>query len=318
MNQPIKHMNQQILVIDDSEIIHPLVKTILAEEAADVHSATDPGVGLTLAATICPDLILLDIDMPGMDGFEVCKRLKANPATTKCAVIFLTSHSAANEKVRGFGLGAADYVTKPFNRSELLARVRASLRTTQVLRSLESTSLLDPLTGLGNRAMFVQRISAEICLRVRVANPLSIIVMNIDHFKTINDTYGRPIGDEVLKLVGKTLLSLCRMEDVACHVGGDEFAIIKPFTTGADAIIFAERIRETLAAMPIKPEGLSFPHLAREPFSVTASFGVADALNPYDPSMIQRAGDALYQAKEEGRNRLSMASQMIEPKSAAA
>src|ERR1700722_17825365 len=122
-------MQQQLLVIDDSDKVHTLVKTILTEEPVEVHSATDPKYGLVLAASLRPDLILLDVDMPGMNGFEACRQLKLNPATAGIPVIFLTSLSAVNQKVQGFNLGAVDYVTKPFNRAELLARVRASLRT---------------------------------------------------------------------------------------------------------------------------------------------------------------------------------------------
>jgi len=311
-------MNQQILVLDDSEKIHPLIKAILAEDPVDIHSATDPNYGLILAASVVPDLILLDVDMPGMDGFEVCKHLKADPATAKCPIIFLTSHSAVKEKVRGFGLGAVDYVTKPFNRAELLARVRASLRNNQVIRSLEATALIDPLTGLGNRAMFVQRIAAEICLRIRSNNPLSIIMMDVDHFEKLNDTYGHPVGDQVLHLIGQTLTSLCRIEDVPCRIGGDEFGIISPLTTGTDAAIFAEHIRNTLAEKIIEPKGLSVSLLAREFIRVTASFGVAQAEITYDRSMIQRADDALFRAKQQGGNRASVASPVIEAVSAAA
>lgn len=295
-------MNQQILVIDDSEKIHKLVKAILAQEPVEVHCATDPNYGLVLAGSIRPDLILLDVDMPGTDGFEACKQLKTDPATADCPVIFLTSISEVKEKVRGFGLGAMDYITKPFNAAELVARVRRSLRTTQVIRSLESQSLIDPLTGLGNRAMFVRRIASEICLRSRSDHPLSVIVMNLDEFSKINETLGRSVGDQVLEMTGKVLTQLCRLEDVPCRVGGDAFGIIAPHTSGADALILAGRIRKLLAEKIVEPRGESLPMLARQSFGVTASFGVAEATARYDRSMIQRADEALDQARQTGNH----------------
>jgi diguanylate cyclase (GGDEF)-like protein len=311
-------MNQQILVIDDSDKIHPLVKAILAGEPVDIQSATDPQYGLLLAQSIRPDLILMDVDMPGMNGFEACRQLKSNPATADVPVIFLTSLSDVKEKVHGFSLGAVDYVTKPFNRAELMARVRASLRTNQVIRTLEEKALIDPLTGLGNRAMFVQRFEAEVALRVRFKTPLSCILMDVDHFKQINDTWGHPVGDQVLKMIGKVIAELCRTEDVACRFGGEEFVIIAPHTNATDAEIFAERIRKILADTRFKPEGMAMNPLLGDYIKVTASFGVAEATDLYDRSMLQRADDAMYQAKQEGRNRVVVAGPLPAGQEAAA
>ena len=305
-------MKQQILVIDDSEKIHPLVKAILSEEPVDVQSATDPKYGLVLAASMHPDLILMDVDMPGMDGFEACRQLKADPATADVPVMFLTSVSDVRKKVHGFGLGAIDYVTKPFNHAELIARVRASLRTHQVIRSLEEKALIDPLTGLGNRAMFIQRFEAEVCLRVRFHTPLSCILMDVDHFKQINDTWGHPVGDQVLQMIGKVISDLCRTEDVACRFGGEEFVIIAPHTHALDAEIFAERIRTILADTKFKPQGIPSSPLLGESISVTASFGVAEATDLYDRTLLERADDAMYRAKQEGRNRVAVAGASVE------
>jgi diguanylate cyclase (GGDEF)-like protein len=305
-------MNHQILIIDDAQKIHPLIKAILAREPVDVHCATDPNHGLILAASILPDLILLDVQMPEMDGFEVCRQLKADPTTAKCPIIFLTSRSETKEKVHGFGLGAMDYITKPFNAAELVARVRSSLKTNRVIRSLEETALIDPLTNLGNRAMFVRRMSAEICLRARSGNPLSITLMELDHFDALVQTYGRPVGNQVLSIIGEALLDSYRLEDVACHFGDGEFGIITPSTNAADAITFAEQVRQILACRLIKPEGNPLSVMAQECVRVTASFGVAEAVMPYDRSMIQRAGEALRKAQLEGRNRVSLASTSIQ------
>jgi diguanylate cyclase (GGDEF)-like protein len=300
-------MNQQILLVDDAEKIHPLVRAILAGEPADIHSALDPDQGLMLASSIIPDLILLDVDMPGMDGFELCRKLKATPQTAECPVIFLTSHAQAQEKVHGFKLGAMDYVTKPFNHAELLARVRASLQTRRVIRTLESQARIDPLTGLGNRATFVRRYASEICLRARSKTPLSIILMGLDNLDQIIDTHGRAVGDQVLATTGETLHRLCRLEDIACHFGDGEFGIIAPNTPGRAAFTFAGRMRAALACSVMRPAGAPVSVIAQQNIRITASFGVADALHPFDRSMIERGDDALCSAIQQGGNTVSMA-----------
>ena len=142
--------------------------------------------------------------------------------------------------------------------------------------------------------------------------------MDVDHFKVINDTYGHPVGDQVLQNIGKIITELCRTEDVACRFGGEEFVIIAPHTHGADAVIFAERVREILAATHFKPQGISSPLLLGQSIRVTASFGVSEAVGSYDRSMLQRADDAMYQAKQQGRNRVLMASPVVALQSAAA
>jgi diguanylate cyclase (GGDEF)-like protein len=311
-------MNKQVLLIDDSQQIHPLVRSILGSEPVDVCSATDAKCGLTLAESVKPDLVLLDIDMPGMDGFAVCKHLKANPATATCPVIFLTAHAQANEKVHGFALGAVDYVTKPFNPSELVARVHSSLRTHNVIRSLEEQALTDPLTGLGNRAMFERRLASEIALRIRFDTPLAIIMMDIDHFKAVNDLHGHLVGDKVLHSVGKIISEHCRVEDVACRFGGEEFAVIATHTVGGDAETLAERIRISIADSVLELDGASTNPLMEKVVRVTASFGIADANDRYDRSMVERADIALYNAKQAGRNRVCRESAEKQPLSKSA
>ncbi len=313
-----ENMNQQLLIIDDSPQIHPLIRTILAEEPVDIQSATDPNYGLTLAASMHPDLILLDVEMPGMTGFEACRKLKENPETADVPVIFLTSVSEVKKKVEGFSVGAVDYVTKPFNPTELKARVNASLRTENHIRSLEEKALIDPLTGLGNRAMFMHRFEAEVASRIRFNNDLSVILMDIDHFKDINDTYGHLIGDRVLQRVGKIIADLCRTEDVACRFGGEEFVIIAPHTTAEDAEILAERIREIIANTRFTPEGFKSSPMLEECIRLSASFGVAEAGDLYDRSMLKRADEAMYRSKQEGRNRVTIAGPWVQDQEAAA
>ena len=295
-------MKQQILVIDDSESVHPFVKAILANESVEIHSAMDAKYGMVLATSICPDLILLDVDMPQMNGFDACQQLKADPATANCPIIFLTAQSSPKEKVHGFGLGAVDYVTKPFNPSELLARVQSSLRTRVAIRDLEDKVLTDPLTGMWNLAMFDQRLKAEIALRSRFDVPLSVIALDVDRFTKINDVFGSETGNEVLQKVGKAVTSLCRTEDVACRIGGDEMAIISPHTSAAAAEIFAERIRKAIGEIRLTAASSGKSACSKEQMHISASFGVAAATDSHDRSMLHRAGEALEAAKGRGGN----------------
>lgn len=293
-------MYQKILVIDDSKEVHTLVKSLLADEPVTIEVAFSGEMGISLAASLRPDLILLDVEMPGVDGFETCRQLKADPATSSLPVIFLTARASTEEKVRGFNLGAVDYVTKPFESPELVSRVRASLRTTRLIRLLEEKALIDPLTGLGNRAMFEGRFAAEVGLRIRTGNPLSCIMMDVDRFKDINDKYGHPFGDHVLGKIGETLVDICRIEDVACRHGGEEFVVLAPRTCAADAAVLAERMCTAIAEIPFSRDGKSI--------TVTCSFGVAEAVGAFGRLMLDRADQALYQSKKNGRNRVSIAS----------
>jgi diguanylate cyclase (GGDEF)-like protein len=297
-------MNRQILVIDDSKPIHSLVTALLADDPVDIHSATDAPYGLVLAASLHPDLILLDVDLPGMNGFDVCRQLKANFETADLPVIFLTAMSSVEEKVRGLELGAADYITKPFNLAELHLRVRGSLRTSHLIHLLEAKALIDSLTGLGNRGMFDQRLAAEVALRIRFNNPLSCVLLDVDNFKAINDNYGHPFGDYALQKIAGVISAICRIEDVACRYGGEEFAVIAPRTNAIDAAKLAERMRAAIAAIEFVQKGFTF--------KITSSFGVAEAGVSYDRTMLKRADDAMYCSKQNGRNRVSVASPALQ------
>jgi two-component system, cell cycle response regulator len=301
-------VRQTILIIDDSKDIHSLVASLLAEESLTMHSAFRGDVGSDMACSLRPDLILLDIEMPDLDGFETCRRLKANPLTSGLPVIFLTGRESTGEKVLGFELGAVDYVTKPFVPAELLSRVRASLRTSRCIQLLEQRALIDPLTGLGNRAMFESRFAAEIGLRIRSGHPLACIVIDVDEFKIVNDNYGHPFGDHVLKTVAEVLLNFSRIEDVVCRLGGEEFIVLAPRTAACQAAQLAERMRVAIAH-------ISFSH-QNKAVTVTCSFGVAEAFGSFGRLMLERADRALYRSKEEGRNRVSIASTQPSPNAA--
>jgi diguanylate cyclase len=169
--------------------------------------------------------------------------------------------------------------------------------------------LIDPLTGLGNRAMFDQRLASELALHVRFGNTLSCILLDVDQFKNINDSYGHAFGDQVLRKISQVLVDRCRLGDVACRYGGEEFVIITPQTAAADAALFAERIRASIAVLSFAQKGTPIP--------VTCSFGVADTLDTFDRTLVERADDALYRSKTKGRNRVSISTKQAGDRAAA-
>jgi len=290
---------QKVLVIDDSDAIHALLKARLSAEPIELHFAPDGAAGLEKAASVLPDLILLDVDMPQPDGFEVCRQLKADSRTMNIPVVFLTGATSTDEKIKGLEMGATDYITKPFEPAELRARVRASLRTKYLLDLLSRKAMIDGLTGLWNRAYFDMRMSQEMSLTRRTRQPLACIMLDLDHFKRLNDNYGHPSGDEVLRWVGQLLTETCRGEDIVCRYGGEEFVILCPNTTADLAADLAERVRSSLE---------SFTWRFREDaVKVTCSMGVADLRHVPPPSVVELADRALYQAKHSGRNRVVVA-----------
>lgn len=291
-------MPQKVLVIDDSDAIRALVKARLHSEPIELHLASGGQEGLVLAASLQPDLILLDVDMPDPDGFEVCRRLKADSRTMTIPVVFLTGITSSEEKIKGLELGATDYITKPFDPAELRARVRASLRTKYLLDLLARKAMIDGLTGLWNRSYFEARLVSELSLARRARQPLACLMLDLDHFKHINDRHGHPFGDEVLRSIGQLLGEASRNEDVVCRYGGEEFVILAPNTSAEAAAELAERVRSTIERFTWNCRG--------QDVKVTCSVGVAD-LQHGTPSVLELADAALYQAKHAGRNRVVVA-----------
>ena len=292
-------MRDNILVIDDSPDIHTLVKIRLGKEHVVVHSAFDGVTGLALAREIAPDLILLDVDMPGRDGFAVCADLKADLVTMDTPIIFLTGASSTDDKIRGLELGAADYVTKPFDPAELRARVRASLRTSYLVDLLSKKAMIDGLTGLWNRNYLDAHLVIQLAAARRSGNPLSCIMADADHFKAINDTYGHGFGDDVIRMIANVFTQCCRTEDIVCRYGGEEFTLLLPNTTIEGAAELAERLRAAVGKHTL---------LYRDvPVVVTCSFGVANLRGQLPPSLVELADEALYRAKHSGRNCVAIA-----------
>lgn len=289
---------QTALIIDDSVDVHRLLVAKLRSEELDFVGVTDGEEGVEKAASLQPAIIILDLDMPRMDGLEVLRRLKGDSRTQHVPVIVLSGRQASEEKVQAFELGASDYVTKPFEIAEVRLRLRSVLKTYQLMQMLAQRAQLDGLTGLWNRAHFDERWSEEHARASRHGTPLSLAMVDIDHFKQINDAFGHPAGDAVLQQLARIMRRECRQSDLACRYGGEEFALVMPETPPADAAAVCERLRNAVqqANWPGQP-------LLR----VTVSIGVAGSTAgaPITPEKwIAQADANLYTAKRSGRNRV--------------
>ncbi|MBI4913408.1 MAG: diguanylate cyclase [Acidobacteria bacterium] len=294
----------RILVVDDS----PTTLTTLCEVLVEEHEvlfATTGTEALEVAHDQEPDLILLDVVMPGMDGYEVCTRLKASTRTADIPVLFITSLGEEPDQSRAFAAGGIDFLQKPINPVLVKARVRNHLELKRRQDALKGLSVRDALTGIPNRRHFDETLREEWMRGVRNQKPLSLIMMDLDHFKLFNDTYGHAAGDNCLKRVAETLQkSLQRPVDLVARVGGEEFVCLLPETELRGAVQVAERFREAVAA-------LALPH-AKSPTAahVSMSLGVATLLpvaEGHPESLLLEADRCLYEAKGAGRNRIAQA-----------
>jgi diguanylate cyclase (GGDEF)-like protein len=288
-----------VLLVDDSIDVHRLLQARLRHEQIRLVAAMRANEGLELARKERPAVILLDLDMPDVDGFEMLRQIKDDSAINSVPVIVLSALSSSEDKVTAFDLGATDYVTKPFDLAELRARLRAALRLDNLLHLLAERADVDGLTGLGNRAHFNKRWSEKVSECRRYPQPLSLAMIDADFFKRINDTYGHPAGDEVLQGIAKLLQAECREADVPCRYGGEEFALIMPSTGPNEAMIVAERIREALMK-------IVWPRHAEHP--VTMSVGLVGTDGQIGDATAEQwlelTDKNLYTAKHSGRNRV--------------
>jgi diguanylate cyclase (GGDEF)-like protein len=292
----------KILMIDDDPDALEVAKTRLAKEGLEIVCADGGLSGLKAARLEKPDLILLDLDMPDMSGFDVCRTLKADAELCMIPVLFLSGTSAGEDKIQGLDLGAVDYVTKPFDAFELRARVRAALRTKHLQDMLFEHAHIDPLTGLPNRRALMERLQSEWARIERHGGRLSFIMADIDNFKQVNDRYGHSVGDHLLQKVAGAIADQCRETDLPARFGGEEFAIVVPDENTDAAVHLAERCRREIAKTCIAV------HDEMETVSVTASFGVADTKGAASLEILmRRADEALYRAKDTGRNRVQTA-----------
>ena len=302
-NRPFEPESFLILVVDDVTKNLQLVMEILEQIGYETTFATGGKKALERLETVKPDLILLDLMMPDMGGLEVCEILKADPRYQKIPVIFLTASNEQESLIDAFAKGAVDYVTKPFHSAELLARVRTHLELKQArddlheaYEALERLVVVDPLTGVANRRAIDTFTQEEYERAQRYKTDFSLLMIDLDHFKKVNDIYGHYIGDECLKIVAEKLDNSLRTVDQFGRFGGEEFVAILPETSLTEAIKVAERLR--IAVHQLVPDIKDFSS------SLSVSIGVSGFQEKDQSPMdiFKRADQALYEAKEMGRN----------------
>lgn len=293
----------KIITADDNENVRQNLKKVLKDSFKDLKllEAKNGLELLALAEKENPDLIITDIQMPQMTGYEALRILQAQERTRNIPVIFLTGTFQEDEDiVKGLDLGAVEYVTKPINKTVFVARVKVMLRLKAQQERILQLSNQDPLTECYNRRFLYQRLKEEYNRCQRQRNPISGIMIDLDHFKKINDTYGHETGDLVLlKLVNSLKISM-RNYDILARYGGEEFFILLPNTEGKSALIIAERMRNIIEKLTMES--------GKKSLKITSSFGVSSFENypfPEDPELLLKWSDiALYEAKKKGRNRV--------------
>jgi diguanylate cyclase (GGDEF)-like protein len=292
------------LLIDDDPAVQPLVEQALVPHIVDgVLAARLPGDGIRMALEQRPGVILLDVNMPSMDGFKVCRLLKENALTRDVPVLFLTVDGNVVHLARAFDCGATDYIRKPVNPIELQARVRVALRDKQLVELLREQARIDALTGLMNRAALEDALLAAAAAHERTGSSASLLMLDVDHFKHINDTRGHGAGDELLRAIGQSVRGCCRPYDTPCRFGGDEFAVVFGQVDDGDAQRAAERMLEVLRHLEVNTGAGALE------FTLSAGLATsADFAGPFHPRHLLEAADAaLYAAKSGGRDRLVVA-----------
>ena len=292
-----------ILIIDDV----PTNVQILAEALSPLYRikvASSGANALEIAQRKPhPDIILLDVMMPEMDGFEVCRRLKSNNETSNIPVIFVTAKNTESDEELGLNLGAVDYITKPFSIPITKARIRNHLRLKHQTDLLESMSMIDALTQIPNRRNFDTTFLSEWKQAARNNSTLAVIIIDIDYFKQYNDHYGHGAGDVCLQMVASALSKdIIRPGDMVARYGGEEFIVILPGTTEEEALIVAERLRTSVENLAIQHEYSKTASVITISAGITSQRNLGD--NTIPQNLIDSADKALYIAKENGRNRI--------------
>jgi len=307
-------MKANILFVEDSETHGLVTKSTLERSGHAVTWVLDGMSAFRLAMTQPFDLILLDRILPDMDGSELCRWLKHNQDTRGIPIVMISARDTTTDKVQGLDSGADDYLTKPYEDVELNARVNAALRIKllqdelrrknddlrDMLTQVETLSNADPLTGLLNRRRFDAILQPEFSKALRYKTPLSCMMIDVDHFKAVNDTHGHAIGDAVIKDVAGIIKWSIRDVDTACRWGGEEFIVLTPMTPQDKAELLAQRILKAVS---------EYSFAGANSVKLTVSIGIADTAGSGIDSvnkLIQAADIALFRAKKNGRNRIEV------------
>lgn len=308
-----------VLVVEDEPLGRDLMRLQLERAGFRVLLAETSKEALHEAITNSPDIILLDIVLPDGNGLDVLRKLREERRTHLMPVLLVTALSDTEDIVNGLAEGASDYITKPINFPVLLARMHTHLRLAQTIAQvetqrqvLERLAAIDELTGVYNRRSLFEALEAQVYGALRYSHPLSLLMLDIDHFKKVNDEYGHPAGDAVLRGFARRALEQLRLADVFARYGGEEFCVVLPETGQEGAELVAERLRQAIAEAPFEtPEGM---------LSVTVSIGgVTLPPNEADAShaltvanqLIASADAALYESKNCGRNRVTLARTLL-------
>lgn len=312
-NQDLPQAN--ILIVDDLDDNLEILGSLLTFDGYEVQTARDGEEALKRVRDSRPDLILMDVLMPGMSGFELCERLKSRESTKDIPVIFVSSMSDIDSKINGFKVGGVDYINKPYQHAEIVVRVNTHLTMLRLRQHLEKQNAelerlanTDYLTNLYNRRSFFHVAEEEYKDAMRNGDPISITLIDLDYFKQVNDTYGHLVGDRVLVHIAKLIRMHSRIRDVAARYGGEEFIILHPSIDKQDAYLIVDRIRKGVAETPFVLDG--------KKIDVTLSAGVVDThmrtgCTQFD-DMLKLADRALYRAKDAGRNQVVLFNEQVE------
>ena len=308
----------KILIADDSIVSRHLLEATLRKWGYEVMVACDGAEALELLQREdAPSLIILDWMMPGMTGVEVCRRIRERDSEPYTYILLLTSKSQKEDLIEGMDAGADDYITKPFDQNELQVRLRAGTRLvdlqSQLLKAredLRDQATRDSLTRLWNRSSILTELGRELARAQRECRPLGVVIVDLDHFKQVNDTYGHLAGDAVLREAARRMQNSIRQYDSIGRYGGEEFLILFPGCSATDSYAQADRLRKQLgqAEMSVNDQSLR----------ITASFGVTTAMPGEtwtEEALIRKADEALYVAKKSGRNRVEILTYQSEPAS---
>lgn len=294
-----------VLAVDDNPVNRLLITKVLKTGGYNYDILADSHEVLSNLAKNSPDLILMDLMMPQIDGLELCVQIKSNPKFQKIPIIFLTASQDKEDLLQAFNLGAVDYVLKPFHHQELLARIKTHLdlkRTRdeleKALNEVEILATIDFMTNIPNRRYFVSLVEREFSLAIRKKRLFAVLMIDIDFFKKINDVYGHRIGDKAIKSVANEIMTMLRKEDLAARWGGEEFVVFLSDANQKDAMIVGERIREKIHQLCLEIED--------KKIKMTVSVGVTTfhCQDQTFDDVLHRADLGLYEAKHNGRNKV--------------